>query len=507
MITRPLLTADEMRACETQAIRDWGIFSLILQEHAAIGALALMPHGEPIHVLAGPGNNGGDALALARLAVLQGRQVDVWTLTHGQPQQAPQSQQSPQSPQWKGDAAVQARLWEGLGKGYRQTDAPWREVSSWRGWVVDGLFGLGIRLPLRADALSWANALGVSERRFKVLALDLPTGLDPSSGDVTGPVIRADVTACFGHLKRCHGLRPAKDMCGEVFLVPIPLNANPSGALSVLCEPEFAKPKWNAHKYEHGHIAIRAGTRGMSGAAVLAVSGALRGGAGLVTVLPDADAADIIAAQIPEAMVVPWEGALPRNIDVLLAGPGGVEDVPDWDGPLVLDASALRAGDGPKWLVRPQTILTPHSGEFSRLFGQEPPVCTQERLEAVESLNNELNELMGESAGKPSGVLVLKGAQTLITGGGSRHVYVNPTGHPGLATGGAGDFLAGLLAARYARNLNDPLTAALDAVWLHGAAADRLGQGPLVVSDLGLAASQILRDLYGQSLGKQNKNA
>jgi len=340
------------------------------------------------------------------------------------------------------------------------------------------------------------NCSGAPERHFKVLALDLPTGLDPSSGDVTGPVIRADVTACFGHLKRCHGLRPAKDLCGEISLVPIPLNKEPKCVLSVLCGQRLAADKWNVNKYEHGHIAIRAGTKGMSGAAVLAANGALRGGAGLVTVLPDADVVDVIASQIPEAMVMPWEGALPAKIDVLLVGPGGVKDIPKWDGPLVLDASALHEGDGLKWMKRPQTIQTPHSGEFSRLFGLESPRSTQERLEAVERINRDLLEELADEFDEPAGVLVLKGAQTLITGGGSRHVYVNPTGHPGLATGGTGDFLAGLVAARYAKHLDTPLLAATQAVWLHGAAADRIGQGPLLVSDLGTATAMVFRDLY-----------
>ena len=472
---RPLLTADEMRACETQAIRDWGMFSLILQEHAALGALALIPPGEPIHVLAGPGNNGGDAIALARLAKLQSRSVDVWTLEP--------------LPQWRGDAAVQARLWEGLGGEYKQTDAPVREVHSWRGWVVDGLFGLGTRLPLRENVLQWIEALTIAEGCFKVLALDLPTGLDPSSGDITGSAIRADKTACFGHLKRCHGLRPARDVCGEISVVPIPLNTDPKASLSVLCEPRLSEPHWDTHKYDFGHIAIRAGTSGMSGAAVLAATGALKGGAGLVTVLPDESVADVIASQVPEALVKQWEGILPDNVDVLLVGPGGVEDAPHWEGPLVVDASALKIGEGPKWMARPQTVITPHAGEFSRLFGLKIARGSQERLEVVEKLHQEL-------AGERAGVLVLKGAQTLITGGGSRHIYLNSTGHPGLSTGGTGDFLAGLLAARFARHIDNPLAAAAQAVWLHGAAADRLGKGPLMARDLGASLSQILRELH-----------
>jgi NAD(P)H-hydrate epimerase len=122
----PLLTADEMRNLEHEAIAVWGITSLVLQEHAALGALGLLPGGEPLEVLAGPGNNGGDALALARLARLQGRPVRVWALAT--------------EPRWKGDAGIQARLWEGLGGTYSHAADPREAVRGLRGWVVDGLF-------------------------------------------------------------------------------------------------------------------------------------------------------------------------------------------------------------------------------------------------------------------------------------------------------------------------------------------------------------------------------
>jgi NAD(P)H-hydrate epimerase len=460
-----------MYACERQTIEAWGMSPLVLQEHAALGALALIPEDEPIHVLAGPGNNGGDALALARLAKLQGRTVDVWPLDKGR--------------QWKGSAAAQARLWEGIHGTYMQADSMERDTLSWRGWVVDGIFGLGARLPLKENVLPWIKALEAAEGRFKVLALDLPTGLDPSSGDVPGPVVRANKTACFGHMKRCHGLRPAKDLCGEIAAVPIPLGADPVGSLRLLQEPKPFKADWNAHKYDMGHVAIRAGTKGMSGAAALSALGALRGGAGLVTVLADSDVAGIVASQIPEAMVRPWEGALPDGTDVLLVGPGGVEEIPEWSGPLVLDASALKEGQGPGWMARPSTVLTPHAGEHSRLFKHKVGRGVQDRLDAI-------NRLPKDSPA----ILVLKGAQTLITGGGSSHVYVNPTGHNGLSTGGTGDFLAGLIAARLARNLKDPLGASCEAVWLHGAAADRLGKGPLMASELGVSVAQILREMH-----------
>ena len=499
----PLLTAEEMRSKENWAIDRWGMPSLVLQEHAAIGALALIPEGEPIRVLAGPGNNGGDALALARLAFLQGRGVEVWV-------------PGVERPQWKGDAATQAKLWEGLGGKYKTSDDPSEEISNWRGWVVDGLFGLGTKLPIGGDIQAWVVAFvtsGLGFRRFKVLALDLPTGLDPSSGDTIGLVIRADRTACFGHLKRCHGLMPARDFCGDISLIPIPLTELSRYAyrLGMLHKPTMNWPRWDTHKYELGHVAIRAGTKGMAGAAVLAAIGALRGGAGLVTIMPDAAVAGTVAAQVPEAIVKEWEGCggkPPGNADVLLVGPGGVSDVPDWDGPLVLDASALGPGEGQKWMSRPNTILTPHAGEFSRLFGMEigridmmiGGRSTQERLDAVEMILAESSH----SVGGRSAVLMLKGAQTIVAGGGSMQMYVNPTGHPGLSTGGTGDFLAGLVAARYAqgtaRYAHDPFTplkAACEAVWLHGAAADRLGAGPLMVRDLGPSLAELLREMRG----------
>ncbi|MBP7617845.1 MAG: hypothetical protein KA743_04995, partial [Geothrix sp.] len=152
----PLLTADEMRAAERQAIEDWGIPSLVLQEHAALGALALLPPGEPLHVLAGPGNNGGDAVALARLARLQGRAVQVW---------APNIWA-----EWRGDAAIQVRLWKGLGGTVQTAADPVELMKSWRGWVVDGLFGLGTTRPLEGAALAWVRALNASG--LPVLALD-----------------------------------------------------------------------------------------------------------------------------------------------------------------------------------------------------------------------------------------------------------------------------------------------------------------------------------------------
>jgi len=461
----PLLTAEEMRAVERQAIEGWGISSLILQEHAALGALALLPAGEPLHVLAGPGNNGGDALALARLARLQGRQVVVWSPV-GQTE-------------WEGDAAIQARLWGGLGGDIQTAQDPAEAVRTWRGWVVDGLFGLGTTRPLEGRAARWVAALNASG--LPVLALDLPSGLDPSAAELMGEAVRATRTACFGAFKVCHGLLPAREFCGQISVVPIPLDQPPVAAMQLLERPILAPRAWNAHKGSFGHVVIRAGSLGMSGAAVLAALGALRVGAGLVTVLTDPEVRAEVASQIPEAMVQPWRGVVPKEADVLLVGPGGISQVPDWDGPLVVDASALKEGEGKRWMERPGTAITPHPGEFARLFRLSRPLLMDERLAQARQV----------SAGKP-GVLILKGAQSVIAGGAQDGLWINPTGHPGMATGGSGDLLAGMVAGFRAQGL--PMReAAAAAAWFHGAAGDRLPGSGLLPSDLAALLPELLR--------------
>jgi len=226
----------------------------------------------------------------------------------------------------------------------------------------------------------------------------------------------------------------------------------------------------------------------------MAALGALRAGAGLVTVLPDPEVRAEIAAQVPEAMVRAWDGRVPAGIDVLLAGPGGITEVPGWDGPLVLDASALGDGAGERWMARPATVVTPHPGEFARLFQGQAPRGTAERLARA------------AAAATGPGILVLKGAQSIVAGGNDPELWVNPTGHPGLSTGGSGDFLAGMVAAQvarwYKRNQAPPDPAGLkravaEAVWLHGAAADRLGRGPLMIRELGPSLAALLRESNG----------
>jgi NAD(P)H-hydrate epimerase len=455
----PVLTAEEMRHLEREAIASGRVTSLDLQERAAAGATSLVPRGVPVEVIAGPGNNGGDALAVARLLKGRGETVRVWALSR--------------EAGWKGDAGVQAARWDG---GASFTEAPSKESFRSGTWFLDGMFGLNANRALEGAALAWRDLL----RDQTALSLDQPSWLLPDDPDGEGPGVA--VTACFGALKLCHAMRPSRAACGAIHVVDLGLEIQ-TASHWIVDAPLLPEVSWNAHKRSRGHVAIRAGSLGMSGAAVLAALGALRAGAGLVTVLADPEIRAEIACQIPEAMVKPWTGAIPDGVDVLLVGPGGVSEIPAWSGPLVLDASALGEGGGPGWMARADTILTPHPGEFARLFGLPKQRTTRNRLDQMRAI------------GSASGVCLLKGPQSLIGGGGLDELWINDTGHWGLATGGTGDFLAGLVAGLRVQGLA-PRDAAASAAWLHGTAADRLGAGPLLPRDLAEELPNLLRELH-----------
>ncbi|MBL0312974.1 MAG: NAD(P)H-hydrate dehydratase [Holophagaceae bacterium] len=470
----PILTAEEMRTLERLAINSGRVSSLELQEISAQGAVALIPEGVRVDVVVGPGNNGGDALAVARLLNERWQEVRVWAL-------------SP-DPVWSGDAEVQHQNWLAVGGEIGFTDDPLTEPAL-RGsvWFVDGMFGLSANRALTGVGKAWTELWSYRRGHCEILALDQPSGLRPDDPDCIESY--ATRTACFGYLKLCHALMPARAACGEITVVDLGIiYYNPAPGLAGIVPRHWLVDKiqpgshpWNAHKRDKGNVAIRAGRLGMSGAAVLAALGALRVGAGLVTVLTDADVRAEIACQVPEAMVCVWDGVIPEGTDVLLVGPGGVTEIPEWRGPLVLDASALKDGEGSGWMARPDTIITPHPGEFSRLF----------RLPKAESTRARLNQSWAMAKGP--GVLVMKGAQSITAEAG--YLYINDSGHWGLATGGTGDFLAGMVAGLRAQDLS-ARAAVINATWLHGKAADRIGPGPLLPRDLAEELPKLLRDLH-----------
>ena len=501
-----VLDSAQMQACDRAAIDEHGIPELVLMENAgtqvveAIGEYFADEPPELVAVLCGKGNNGGDGLVVARHLHNLGHRVRVYLFAAAADLQ--------------GSVAENHRMAAALGVEIVEiADAEaWREHAGELpafDCIVDALFGTGISGALRghvAEAVEDINESGVP-----VVAVDLPSGLAADSGEIAGPAVDADLTVTFAAPKWCHTFPPACELCGELAVVdigiPQQLIDGVAGALELItpsdCEELLAPRDPDSHKGTYGHVLIVAGGPGTAGAAVLTARAALRGGAGLVTVAPPESVYVPIAAQLTEALVRPQPagaeegygaGALEAllrladDCDVLAIGPGigtasGTRDtvrglVAAARVPLVIDADGLNLFAGAVDLlaaVGPPCILTPHPGEMARLLGSSTAEVQSDRVGAARSL-----------AERTGAVVVLKGYRSLVcTPAGS--VAVNPTGNAGMASGGTGDVLTGLIAALVGQGL-EPAEAARAGVFLHGEAGDlaaaELGEVALIASDL-----------------------
>ena len=483
-----VLGSRAMRAADAEAIRG-GTPSAVLMENAAEALVRALERAFPdwkrVVVVCGPGNNGGDGLAAARLLTSAGVAASVFTLRD--------------PGDYRGDAAANAARAGRVGLSLRALSDPagfarlagaLRECDG----IVDALFGTGLARALTGNARRAVGALNASGK--PIVAADLPSGLSADRGAALGPAVRATLTVAFAAPKPCHVLPPASGFCGAVFVADIGI---PRAALDKRADRvwlteaedvrELLPPRpLDTHKSDFGSLAVVAGSRGKTGAAILAARGALRGGAGLVTVLCAGSLAPLVVASLPEAMTssLPESaGALSadgapaavralRGFDAAVVGPGlstSAETVRFLETivagtrlPLVADADALNAFAGrPRFFARHRgpVVLTPHPGEAGRLLGRSTADVQADRLGAARSL-----------ARRSGAVCVLKGARTLIAAP-SGEVVVNPTGTPLLATAGTGDVLAGLLGALIAGGL-PAFDAAVAGVWLHGAAAEEL---------------------------------
>ncbi len=347
--------------------------------------------------------------------------------------------------------------------------------------IVDAIFGTGLN---RAPSGMHADVIrDLAELRIPVLAVDLPSGANASSPHPFEPCVQAEVTVTFAAPKLCHVFEPAALYCGEVIVadITIPEAAVEDELVTLsLITPKDVQPHVpprlaSTHKGTYGHVGIIGGSPGRSGAAVLCARGAIRTGAGLVSVMTDAETAALVHAGSIESMT--YSGSdlqeFLANKTAALIGPGLADDDRAWkhtrslvnaiDLPLVIDASALNAFASRAAELNPRSlprILTPHPGELARLFGNT----------SASAINADRIAAAREAARITQCVVVLKGYQTLIAEP-SGSVFVNPTGNPGMASGGMGDVLAGMIAALLARG-TDPLDAACAAVYLHGLAGD-----------------------------------
>ncbi|MFB7179213.1 NAD(P)H-hydrate dehydratase [Streptomyces sp. NPDC056257] len=423
-----------------------------LMQRAAAGLAAVCAwllgrvYGSRVVLLVGPGDNGGDALyAGARLA-RRGAAVTAVPM-------------DPERMHPGGLAALRAA-------GGRVEEA----VPHRADLVLDGLLGIGGKGGLRPAAAALVERIPSG---VPVVAVDLPSGVDADTGEVAGPAVTADVTVTFGAYKPGLLIDPGASLAGVVRLVDIGLEL-PSPQVEALQHADVAgllpEPTASSDKYRRGVVGIAAGSAQYPGAAVLAVAGALRGGAGAVRYV--GPAAEAVLARYPETLIGPgrvqaWvvgpglgEGRAGEVADLL------AEDVPvlvDADGLRGLDADVLRARTAP-------TLLTPHAGEAAALLGVSRESVEAGRLEAVRKL----------AAGYGATVL-LKGSTTLVASGGCA-VRVNPTGTSWLATAGSGDVLSGLAGSLLAAGLSGADAGAV-AAYLHGLAA-RLTGGPLLAHQL-----------------------
>jgi hydroxyethylthiazole kinase-like uncharacterized protein yjeF len=478
-----LLTPAEMGAADRAAMAG-GVSGVALMETAgrAVAELILARWTpRPVAVLCGPGNNGGDGFVAARHLAAAGWPVRLGLLG--------------ERAALRGDAAHHAALWREL----VEPLAP--ALLEGAGLVIDAIFGAGLSRDVEGAARQVIEAM--REQPAPIIAVDVPSGLDGATGAVRGAAAPAAVTVTFFRKKPGHLLLPGRALCGELVLVDIGI---PAGVLEAIAPKAFENgpPLWrerypwpalDAHKYRRGHALI-AGGEIMTGAARLAARAAARIGAGLVTLAAPQAAWPVYAAALTGVIVRPradtagWSELLSdvrRN--AILIGPGGGVSATTREQVLaalatrravVLDADALSVfAEAPETLfnaISGPCALTPHEGEFARLFSRSGDKLARARA----------------AAAKSGAVLVLKGADTVIAAPDGR-ALINANAPPELATAGSGDVLAGLIAGLLAQGL-DPFAAAGAACWLHGEAASAFGPG-LVAEDIVESLPAALRAL------------
>jgi len=472
-----LLTTTQMAAADAMAVSS-GIPSLTLMENAGRAvAQAITARFKPcpVTVLCGPGNNGGDGFVVARLLYEEGFSV---RLAH--------------DGNAKGDADLMAAKWSG------EIEALTPDALRGAKLVVDGLFGAGLSRPLEGAAAQVVEALN----DLPVVAIDIPSGISGDTGQPLGAVyVTAALTVTFFRKKPGHLLMPGRALCGELVLADIGIPAEAARTRLHENTPalwRYPHPRAEGHKYDRGHCVVVCGPSHATGAARLAARGALRVGAGLVSVASPPDALAVNAAHLTAIMIKPFEGADglahllgDTRLNAVVIGPGlgvGGETrelvmaVLQSGAAVVLDADALTSfRDDPGALfarLHDRCVLTPHAGEFERLF---PGLLDDDKVAAV------------RTAAQRSGVVVLlKGSDTVIADISGRAV-INANAPATLATAGAGDVLAGFIAGLLAQKMT-AFDAAACGAWLHGAAAAIFGPG-LIAEDLPEMLPDILADL------------
>jgi ADP-dependent NAD(P)H-hydrate dehydratase / NAD(P)H-hydrate epimerase len=479
----PVLSREQMRAFDAHAIAS-GVPSLVLMENAGRGAADVIERemlggsakGRSVVVVCGSGNNGGDGYVVARHLLGRGARVIVWMV------EGPGTE----------DARTQHAAYVGVGGRTRGGDALAGAIAD-ADVIVDAVLGTGL------DRLVGEPIAGVLKllRDDRVVALDIPSGIDSDRGIPLGASARAGRTIAFAHLKLAHVTGFGAEACGPVHVVdigvPPDLRQDKSAELVVTEDVKnlMARRSVATHKYSAGHVVLFAGSAGKIGAALLAARGALRGGAGAATITTWPDAVASLEARIPEVMVRPIADDALAGKHAVVLGPGfgtneAARDVmarvlATFAGPVVCDADTFTSFAGrPHDLAsaKGDVILTPHSGELGRLLGIPSDAVESDRFAAAR-----------EGARRTNAVVLLKGPYTIVASPTGR-VVVTGSGSPALATAGSGDVLAGLVGALACT------LPAFEAAWcgsfLHGVAGSAWAKEH---GDRGMLAGEIADEL------------
>ena len=508
-----LVTAGEMQAMDRQTIESFGIPGIVLMETAGRGAFGVLERrfgeltGKRIGIMCGKGNNGGDGFVIARC--LAQKQVPATVFLLGLKDTV------------KGDARSNLVLLEPLG-------VPVVELPDMNAWQahqtllnaqdiwVDAILGTGITSAVRGYFKEVIGFINASAK--PVLAVDIPSGLDADSGQPLGISIYAHATATFGHAKIGHYNAPGPCYTGTVEVIDIGIPDHITNALGPTHHlvtqntlATYLKPRrWDAHKGYNGHLLVVAGSTGKTGAAAMTAMAAARTGAGLVTLGVPQRLNSILEPMVVEAMTVELpetkDGALGKNaLESILAliegkqclamgpGMGMAKETQDLvtslisrcPVPMVIDADGLNCLAKQTEVIASASapvVLTPHPGELARLLDLAVAHIQKDRIAAAR-----------KAASRFNATVVLKGAAT-VTAHPDHHVFINPTGNPGMASGGMGDVLTGIIAGLITQGLPHHV-AARAGVYLHGAAADHMAA---TRAPVGYLATEVMEAIPAQ---------
>lgn len=491
-----VVTSKEMAEIDRLTIEHYGIPSLVLMERAALAVAKYVLEFNPQNVIAiaGPGNNGGDGIACARILKNKVKNIKIFKLFSDE--------------KLSNDCKVQLDIAKKFGvpviEGY-----PEKEDISKADLIIDAIFGTGLKRAIEGELANFIEILNSLKKQ--VVAVDIPSGVSSDTGEILGVAVRADVTVTFGLPKIGHLIYPGREYTGKLFVEDIgfPEELIDSEDLKIsTIEKSFARslipprPAYS-HKTKYGHVLVVAGSTGKTGAALMTAKAALRTGSGLVTMAVPAALKVVFQSKVLEEMLLPLpcttntlsKQALPEIMEFIKEransvafGPGvGVnEDIEfllkelilNCPCPIVIDADGItvlaRLLDVLK-NARSQIVLTPHPGELSRLINISVKDIEKQRINIAQKVAKDFGV-----------VLVLKGVPTVVAEPQGR-VYLNTTGNPGMATAGSGDVLTGIIASLIGQGLS-PFHASVLACFIHGLSGDiaakKKGYHGLIAGDL-----------------------